>query len=546
MFSCYIPLNAAILILVYLEHNRTLPTTHYELLYQLLLCCIDREMKTRQPKRILSTISSLDDLPHDLKKQLDSICILAYEGIMQNKVVFTQDELPSILHTPVAQEDLPTMGVLQRVQWFSISSKKMSYNFIHLSIQELLAAYCISKMKESEQVRVFQTLLGKPRFSAVLQFYAGFTKLTNQDVRNIITRTDFTTSYNDFTNKGFTSYKSSMLSLLSYMKCFCEAQICDRSFYQQIVPRLNGLINLSHTTMSPLDCLAFGYFLAFVLKNTRELCVDLSYCSIDDHSLCVLMGELSKHALATREGILHRVTSLKFGDNKIGDSGIARIANALLTSTTMRKLDINSCDISDVGAESLATALGVNRSLYELDISYNKIGNKGIVHIGNALQTNYCNSLRILSVGDETVSDQGAVYLLSSALTTDSRLIVYLIWSCIHPDSTLKEISKCVRNSKLTKLKLQMYRPQPSGEAETVEQVKEWLKCVEVGGKELMLSLENCRLLQKFCLRWNYSDDEDVSEEVCERNHRVYEQLKATAAKVNNNLAGTRNIHIFF
>ena len=30
--SCYIPLNAAILILVYLEHNRTLPTTHYELL----------------------------------------------------------------------------------------------------------------------------------------------------------------------------------------------------------------------------------------------------------------------------------------------------------------------------------------------------------------------------------------------------------------------------------------------------------------------------------------------------------------------------------
>ena len=189
--SCYIPLNAAILILVYLEHNRTLPTTHYELLYQLLLCCIDREVKTRQPKQILSTISSLDDLPRDLKEQLDSICILAYKGIMQNKVVFTQEELPSILPTP-AQEDLPTMGVLQRVQWFSISSKTMSYNFIHLSIQELLAAYCISKMTESEQVRVFQTLLGEPRFSAVLQFYAGFTKLTNQGVRNIITGTDFT------------------------------------------------------------------------------------------------------------------------------------------------------------------------------------------------------------------------------------------------------------------------------------------------------------------------------------------------------------------
>ena len=38
--SCYIPLNAAILILVYLEHNRTLPTTHYELLYISFSCAV--------------------------------------------------------------------------------------------------------------------------------------------------------------------------------------------------------------------------------------------------------------------------------------------------------------------------------------------------------------------------------------------------------------------------------------------------------------------------------------------------------------------------
>ena len=122
--SCYIPLNTAILILMYLEHNRTLPTTHNELLYQLLLCCIIREVKIRQPKQILSTTFSFDDLPLDLKEHLDSICILAYKGIMLNKVVFTQEKLSSILPTPTTQEDLPTMGVLHRVQWFSISSKE--------------------------------------------------------------------------------------------------------------------------------------------------------------------------------------------------------------------------------------------------------------------------------------------------------------------------------------------------------------------------------------------------------------------------------------
>ena len=38
------------------------------------------------------------------------------------------------------------MGVLQKVQWAGTSSKTISYNFIHISIQEMLAAYCISQM----------------------------------------------------------------------------------------------------------------------------------------------------------------------------------------------------------------------------------------------------------------------------------------------------------------------------------------------------------------------------------------------------------------
>ena len=60
--SCYIPLNAANLTLLYLR--RTLPTTHFEMFRELLLYFIAREVNTRQPKRTLGTISSLDDLHH--------------------------------------------------------------------------------------------------------------------------------------------------------------------------------------------------------------------------------------------------------------------------------------------------------------------------------------------------------------------------------------------------------------------------------------------------------------------------------------------------
>ena len=131
--SCCIPLNAAIFAHFYLKHNQTLPTTHFEMFRELLLYFISSEVNKCQPERNLGKISSLDDLPRDLKKQLKLISILAYEGVMNNKRVFTQDELPSILQQqrhkiksflshilPVAamptpaQQVLSAMGALQK------------------------------------------------------------------------------------------------------------------------------------------------------------------------------------------------------------------------------------------------------------------------------------------------------------------------------------------------------------------------------------------------------------------------------------------------
>ena len=445
-------------------------------------------------------ISSLDALPHDLKKQLKHISILAYKGVMNNKIVFTQDELPSILPRrscntilnffskilPVAatpaQQDLPVMGVLQKVQWAGTSSKTISYNFIHISIQEMLAAYCISQMVNAQQVRVFQTLLREPRFAAVLQFYAGFTKLTNRGVRNIIKGSDFTYSLLD---------KSSRLSLLSYIRCFFEAQIHDQSFYLKIIRRLNGKMNLFCVTLSPLDCMSIGYFLAFVLRNSRELTVDLSGCSIDDHSFCLMMGELSKHAEACPAGALHGVTELDISENKIGDNGIANIATALRINTTMKELNISWCNMLDYGAELLAKALATNRSLHTLYVN-SYISDNGIAHIATALRTN--NTLKTLTIGEETITDEGALSLAAALTANSSMEHLELYWSSTHPDSTLKNIGESVSKSTLRILNLEMI-VRSSGEAPVAEEkAKEWLQCVEVGGKELIQSLEDSHL----------------------------------------------------
>ena len=97
----------------------------------------------------------------------------------QNKVVFTEKDLACLN----LSHDLPGLSLLQILDSFVVIGGKTAYcYFIHLSIQELLAAYLILQLEEDEQAKVFESLLDEPQFSAVLQFYAAFTRLTNQGV----------------------------------------------------------------------------------------------------------------------------------------------------------------------------------------------------------------------------------------------------------------------------------------------------------------------------------------------------------------------------
>ena len=139
---CYIPLHSAILVHIFLTMNEVLPTTLHELFCDLVLCCIVREQATHQPNNSLPEIASLDDLPGDFKYKLGNLSILAYNGVMQDKIVFYSKDLRAYCLPTI----LPSLGLLQVVEGLTLTSKTHSYNFLHLSVQELLAAYNISQM----------------------------------------------------------------------------------------------------------------------------------------------------------------------------------------------------------------------------------------------------------------------------------------------------------------------------------------------------------------------------------------------------------------
>ena len=258
--SCYLPLNTVIVVHLFLSLDNRLPNTLHGVFLQLVIHCIVRHiMKQQDDDSEPPHISSLDDLPPDMQTQLSHICAMAYHGVMKNKVTFSEDDLKSFNLPP----NISTLSLLQVVVSF-IPYRSRSYNFLHLSVQELLTSYHISKLPPEEQVKIFKKLFGQPRFAAVFQYYAAFTKLQTAGIQDIIVSV--------IRRKNKTLF-------LTLLHCLYEAQ--DSSLCQFVASELKGELDLSDNSLSPVDCIAVGYFLhqcATICPMTAKLS---SKCSLD-------------------------------------------------------------------------------------------------------------------------------------------------------------------------------------------------------------------------------------------------------------------------
>jgi len=236
-----LPINAAIIVHIFLASSHTLPITLHGVFVLLVLCCIRRHL-TRQAGEgeEIPNISTMNDLPANIEKQLKDICMLAYQGVKEDKATFSTADIKRY-NLPT---ELSTLSLIQGVESFAVLSKSKSYNFLHLSVQELLAAFHISKTSPEEQVKIFNKLFEQPRFSAVFQFYAAFTKLQSEGVRDVVARI---------------VQRKSKLLLLSLFRCLYEAR--DASLCTFVFDQLNGELDLQNKAISPVDCLSLGYFL---------------------------------------------------------------------------------------------------------------------------------------------------------------------------------------------------------------------------------------------------------------------------------------------
>ena len=157
---CYTPLHLAIVIFL-LEHG-SLPKTLTRINELFILHTIYRNLQQHNKQYKKLSLNKLADLPSLVFSIVHQLSKLAYDGVQNSKLVFSLEEIrqacPQVDSTPGA---INGFGLLQAVEHYNpltALEKTASFNFLHYSMQEYLAAFYVSTCSNKEQYSIMSSI----------------------------------------------------------------------------------------------------------------------------------------------------------------------------------------------------------------------------------------------------------------------------------------------------------------------------------------------------------------------------------------------------
>ena len=182
---CYIPLNCSIMIYVYKQEDYQLPET-LTLLYTFYIRnALKRSAKVHFPQNMISNID-LKSLPECMKDPFNSLCKVAYKGLLCDQLGFKPSSLPkSLQDCPGGRGTKPELlGLMSGTKSFEGTGDEIvSYQFTHLTVQEFMAAwYAGTGLSAEELSKLFIQKMSDDRFRMMLLFLSGITGLQKTQV----------------------------------------------------------------------------------------------------------------------------------------------------------------------------------------------------------------------------------------------------------------------------------------------------------------------------------------------------------------------------
>ncbi|XP_062372058.1 NLR family CARD domain-containing protein 3-like [Sardina pilchardus] len=427
---------------------------------------------------------------------------LAYEQLNKGNLIFYEDDLrESGINV---REAAVHCGICTQIfQEESGLHQEKLYCFVHLSIQEYLAALYVILMLVTEGKdlmspqqpprTMFQRLIwqttgkslttlqksavdkalehGDGRFDLFLRFLLGLSLESNQRLlRGLIKKVQHE-SKEEIASYIKTKIREMPSSERVLNLFHCLNEVNDHSLVEEVQSFLSAG-TLSAAKLSPTQWSA----LVFVLLTSEEKLdvFDLKKYSRSDECLLRLQPvvEESQKALLSSCGLTERscaglasvltkasskLKHLDLSANCIGGIGVQELCSGLGNpNCALETLSLDNCSIGEEGFRALASALRANPShMRELQLSENEAGDSGVKHLSSVLEDPNCK-LEALQLNSCWLSERSCAALASALRSNPSHMRELQLSRNKAGDSGVKHLSSLLEdpNCKLEKLEL--------------------------------------------------------------------------------------------
>ena len=441
----YVPLNSAIVTHVYESCKSSgivVPKTMTQLYSSLIRTLLLRYLKDKEEyKDTCTNINSFKDLPQPVYDQFREICKLAYTGIMHAKTQLIFQDLPS---------DFDPLGLMQTCPELYVDrGASVSYNFLHLTLQEYLAAYHISQQSRDEQVAFMREHV---KLEVVVGFLAGLTEL-GSDLWDVVR--EFA---NETRLRNVYIREESTVIKLKILHCLFESQ--DPSATTSVLG--SDFVHFSNEdVLQPFDLYVLGYC---ITHSSCDWKLELLYCELESVELflravnlkqdqCQLRGKIKEMRLDYSESdpaavcllvdnmpqlsVFHSLTHLGLG----GCNLTSETCNLLSKHTDLLKhleyLNLHGNDIGRGGAVNLITSLTKFSTIRELNLEFTDIGFEDYKALSELLASSKC--IQVLVICKSEAGEPAEQFKLSP----DS---IQLIVDGLSHNTSLEKLDMCYSN----------------------------------------------------------------------------------------------------